>query len=127
MRDSARPVSPALISFSSMRFVFPSTLETFGIVLVEALAYEVPAIAAEVGAAREILGGGAAGWLLPDDRAASLTATLNEVLHHPVAAQARVRAGRARVEQFYDLDTNAAALAGWLRNASRRPWPRPGI
>ena len=99
-------------------FVFPSTLETFGIVLVEALAYEVPTIAAEVGAAREILADGAAGWLLPDASATSLAAAINQVLHDPLAAQARAQVGRQRVEQFYNLDTNAAALAGWLRQAA---------
>ena len=73
-------------------FVFPSTLETFGIVLVEALAYEVPVIAAAVGAARDILAKGTAGWLLPDTRATSLTAAINEVLRDPLAAQIRVQA-----------------------------------
>ncbi len=99
-------------------FVFPSTLETFGIVLVEALAYEVPVIAAEVGAAREILANGAAGWLLPDTRPTSLTAAINEVLRNPLTAQTRVQAGRLSVEKFHNLDTNAAALAGWLRKAA---------
>jgi len=100
-------------------FVFPSTLETFGIVLVEALAYEVPVIAAVVGAAREILADGAAGWLLPDDRPTSLVAAIQEVLRDPLAAQVKVQRGRAQVEVNYNLDTNAAALAGWLRNAPR--------
>ena len=97
-------------------FVFPSTLETFGIVLVEALAYEVPVISAEVGAAREILAHGETGCLLPDASAASLAAAIKQTLHAAMATQARVQAGRARVETFYNLDTNAATLAGWLRN-----------
>ncbi len=100
-------------------FVFPSTLETFGIVLVEALAFEVPVIAAAVGAARDILANGAAGWVLPDDRPTSLVAAIHEVLRDPQAAQAKAQRGRARVELLYDLDINASLLAGWLRNAPK--------
>ncbi len=99
-------------------FVFPSTLETFGIVLVEALAFEVPAIAAEVGAAREILAGGAAGWLLPDGQISSLATAIHAVLDDPRAARIKVEQGRARAEQFYNLATNATALAGWLRQSA---------
>ncbi len=101
-------------------FVFPSTLETFGIVLVEALAYEVPVIAAEVGAAREILARGDAGWLLPDARVDTLASAISQTLLNALATQARVQAGRARVEKCYNLDTNAAVLADWLRNGPQK-------
>jgi glycosyltransferase involved in cell wall biosynthesis len=97
-------------------FVFPSTLETFGIVLLEALAFEVPVISANVGAAAEILENDDAGILLDKCDAASLTAALEELLN-PSASAARVERGRIRIEKDFNLETNAARLAGWLREA----------
>lgn len=98
-------------------FVFPSSLETFGIVLLEALAFQVPVVSADVGAAREILGGGDAGWLLERVDERTLATAIHSALEDPDTALAKTAAGRRRVEQDYNLDTNAQQLAEWLRNA----------
>lgn len=95
-------------------FVFPSTLETFGIVLIEALAFQVPVISAEVGAAREALDDGRAGWLLRETSAESLAVVIREALLDPAGANRRGLLGRQRAERDYNLDTNARRLAGWL-------------
>ncbi len=97
--------------------VFPSTLETFGIVLVEALGFQVPVVSADVGAAREVLVDGEAGWLLERLTADALAATIREVLAHPSEAALRAKRGRLIVEQDYNLDTNARKLAHWLTSA----------
>lgn len=98
-------------------FVLPSRLETFGIVLVEALAFGVPAVATDVGAAREILADGRAGWLLPKATVLPLAATICEVLDEPGEAELRAQYGRARAERSYNLETNARKLADWLQRA----------
>ncbi len=97
--------------------VFPSRLETFGIVLVEALAFGVPIVSADVGAARELLLGGRAGWLLERLDAASLTTAIGEALAQPALAQAKATLGRRHAEQQFDVRANAERLAAWLAAA----------
>jgi glycosyltransferase involved in cell wall biosynthesis len=96
-------------------FIFPSRLETFGIVLVEALAFGVPIIASRAGAAAEILQDGAAGLLLDRVDAASLNAAVNEALANPGAALERARLGFERAKAEYDISKNARRLATLLR------------
>lgn len=98
-------------------FVFPSALETFGIVLLEALAFEVPVVASDVGAARDVLAGGRAGLLLERRDPDALAAAIASVLDHPEAARARAAAGRARVEARFEVGANTARLAALLRGA----------
>jgi len=96
-------------------FVFPSTLETFGIVLVEAIAFEVPVVSADVGAAREILADGAAGWLLPSLTKEALAEAIGAALARTDSVRRRVELGRQQAAEHFNLATNAARLAGWLR------------
>ncbi len=100
-------------------FVFPSTLETFGIVLLEAQSFGLPVIATEAGAAREILDNGQAGWLLREGTAEALANSMAEALSNPALAQQKARAGRQRVEQHFNLDTNTEKLAKWLRDLAK--------
>lgn len=95
-------------------FVFPSALETFGIVLLEALAFEVPVVASDVGAARDVLADGRAGILLTRLERSSLAAAITSVLDDPEGARARARAGRARVEAEFELRANTRRLADLL-------------
>ena len=95
-------------------FVFPSRLETFGIVLLEALAFEVPIVASDAGAARSILGGGTYGCLLPELSEEAIRAALDGVLSSPGAARAKVLEGHQRFGRDFDLPKNTETLAGWL-------------
>jgi glycosyltransferase involved in cell wall biosynthesis len=101
-------------------FVFPSALETFGIVLLEALAFEVPVISADVGAARFVLAEGKAGCLLshpPDETISSeiLAEALSSVLRNRTETRERVTTGRRQVEELFDLSRNTERLAARLR------------
>ena len=104
-------------------FVFPSELETFGIVLVEALAFGVPVISTDTGAARYILSDGRAGLLLEDRRPETLAQALRRVLGDLPAARQRARYGRSRVEEDFDLSKNTQRLATWLEEAVRAARP----
>lgn len=96
-------------------FVFPSRLETFGIVLLEALAFGVPIIASAAGAARSILGQGQFGRLLESLNEESLAAAIEEFLGNPKIATDRAIAGRKSFEERFDLNRNAERLAALLR------------
>lgn len=100
-------------------FVFPSTLETFGLVLVEALALGVPVITGNVGAAAELMGADERGLVLQDYHAATLKQALENLLNDYPAAAKRAEAGRAWVEQRHNLARNAGVLAETLRGLRR--------
>jgi glycosyltransferase involved in cell wall biosynthesis len=96
-------------------FVFPSTLETFGLVLLEALAFGVPVIASRAGAADELIGNNERGLLLKDPQLSTLKTALDDVLENYPAAVRRSQAGRAWVEQRHELARNAGVLARTLQ------------
>lgn len=94
--------------------VFPSALETFGIVILEAMAFEVPVITSDAGAARQLTRNGTTGWLLESLDVPGLARTINQVLNQPAQTRVRVTAARLVVEQEYNLAVNAERLGGWL-------------
>lgn len=96
-------------------FIFPSTLETYGLVLLEAMAFGVPIIAGPVGAAAELLGADERGLLLRDHQPATLQAAITRLLTDYPAAVQRAAAARAWVEQRHDLNLNARRLAKTLQ------------
>jgi phosphatidylinositol alpha 1,6-mannosyltransferase len=74
-------------------FLFPSTTDTFGNVLLEAMASGLPIIGADVGPTRELVGD-SRGWLVERDRADALAAAIIACVDDP--ASRRERAARAR-------------------------------
>jgi glycosyltransferase involved in cell wall biosynthesis len=95
-------------------FIFPSQLETFGIVLVEALAFGVPIISSRAGAAEEILENGKAGLLLDAPTVENLSAAIDEFLTDRHAAETRAAYGRRRAEAEYELSRNSQRLSTLL-------------
>jgi hypothetical protein len=96
-------------------FVFPSALETFGIVLLEALAFQVPVVSSEVGAAREILDDGRAGILLSAITPESIASAVHQVMDDPRETRMRVEHGSRRVAERYALNANLERLADALQ------------
>jgi hypothetical protein len=101
-------------------FVFPSRLETFGIVLLEALAFEVPVVASDTGAARSIVGAGGFGKILPEVTSEALRSALEDVLTDLAQARALAGRGRERFERDFDLVANTAKLAALLTEGRDR-------
>ncbi len=94
--------------------MFPSRLETFGIVLLEALAFGVPVISSRAGAAADILEDGRNGLLLDAVSAPGIADAVERVRSDPEGARARSLAGRRRVERDFALASNAERLAEGL-------------
>ncbi|GAB4414032.1 MAG: hypothetical protein OHK0021_21580 [Bryobacter sp.] len=96
-------------------FVFPSRLETFGIVLLEAHSFGVATIASSSGAAAELLDHGQAGWLLPELSRETLRRAIAEALAQPALRQQKSQRGQALLAQRYLLGPNTRALAAFLQ------------
>ena len=76
-------------------------------VMIEALAYQRPAITTAISGIPELIRDGDTGLLVPPGDAAALASALLRVRDDPEAALAMARRGRAHVVDEFDLETNA--------------------
>jgi phosphatidylinositol alpha-mannosyltransferase len=82
-------------------FVAPATgQESFGYVLVEAMAAGVPVVASDIAGYREVVRSGIEGLLVPPGDPARLADAVSRVLSDPVLAARLSEAGRARAAAF---------------------------
>jgi glycosyltransferase involved in cell wall biosynthesis len=81
-------------------FVLPSEWESFGLVLLDALAARTPIVATGVGAIPEVLDGGAAGLLVPYGDVPAIADALRTVLQDPDGTRTRVARGWERVSRM---------------------------
>lgn len=92
-------------------FVMPSVREAFGMVLVEAMASGLPAVAAEIkGVTDEIIAHGLTGVLVPPGDAGALAAAMRSLLADSSGAAAMGRHARESVINAYGID---AARQRW--------------
>lgn len=99
-------------------FLFPSTTETLGMSMIEALASGVPVIAARSGASEEVVSEGKAGLLYESDSRADLASCIrrlseNEDLRRRMGAEARA----AAEERSWEKSTRA--LRGYYEQARK--------
>ncbi|MHC4887284.1 MAG: glycosyltransferase, partial [Planctomycetota bacterium] len=80
--------------------VFPSTTETQGMVVLEALARMTPVVAADALGPGEILAGGQAGWLAEPKSVESLGRCMEEAFSDPELTQGKVKEGRRLAESY---------------------------
>jgi phosphatidylinositol alpha-mannosyltransferase len=98
--------------------------ESFGIVLLEAMAAGAPVVASDLDAFRRVLDDGAAGRLFALDDAAALVTTLDELLADPVERE-RLRARGSDVVRRYDWPVVAGAIIDVYETViAAKPVPR---
>lgn len=95
-------------------FVFPSHLETFGIVLLEAMAFGVPIISARTGAADEILAQARCGALLDSITPTAIAAAVRELIQDPGKRRLLSENGRRAFLERFEIQRTAQQLARLL-------------
>jgi glycosyltransferase involved in cell wall biosynthesis len=91
-------------------FLLPTRDETFGIVLLEAMAAGLPVVASRVGGIPEIVSSDEVGWLVPSDDPSAVTGKLAELMRD---RDLRVRFGekaRKSLIGHFDLQTHGMRL-----------------
>jgi glycosyltransferase involved in cell wall biosynthesis len=92
-------------------------LEGIPVALIEALASGLPAVGTQAGGTPELMGEGA-GILVPPGDAEALAQALERLASEPELRAALARAGRARVEERFDVNRVASELATRFRDCA---------
>jgi len=101
-------------------FVSPAVgQESFGIVLVEAMAAGLPVIASDIPGYREVVRDGVDGILVPPHDANALATAIRRVLEDPALASVLSRAGRERAREF-SWDVVAPRIEAVYERVARR-------
>ena len=85
-------------------FVMPSHYETFGISVIEAMAFGLPVVATHVGGLPEVVEDGVTGILVPPKDSKALAEALLQLLRDPDLSARMGQAGRERVRSEFTVD-----------------------
>ena len=91
-------------------FCLPSTKETFGITLLEAMAFQVPIVSTDCAGPREILPHRENALIAPRNDAAALAAAMATLLEDRDLQKRLVRSARETLRKKYEFDDNAGKL-----------------
>ena len=101
-------------------FVLASFAEGVPVVLMEAMAMEIPCVATWVAGIPELITDGAQGLLVAPSDEEGLARAIARLLDDPELRRRLGQAGRARVLEQYDLDTNVSRMAEIVRRRLAR-------
>jgi phosphatidyl-myo-inositol alpha-mannosyltransferase len=108
-------------------FIGPATgSESFGIVLLEAMAAGLPVVASDIAGYRDVVRHDVEGLLVPPGDAAALGSAAARILADPTLAARLARAGRARARDF-SWDTLVARVETRYEEAMRRRHARQPV
>ncbi|ANT60171.1 colanic acid biosynthesis glycosyltransferase WcaL [Salipiger sp. CCB-MM3] len=99
-------------------FVLPSFAEGVPVVLMEAMAAQLPVVTTRIAGVPELVEHGASGLLVPPGEAGALAAALDSLLSDPDARRRMGAAGRAKVIAEFDIKTEAAKLSALFSEGS---------
>jgi colanic acid/amylovoran biosynthesis glycosyltransferase len=101
---------------ASDAFVLSSFLEGVPVVLMEAMAMELPCIATWITGIPEIIESGLEGLLVPPASASAIADAVGRLMDDPAAARQLGSAARRKVATRYHLEQNVARLADEFRS-----------
>jgi len=99
-------------------FVLPSFAEGIPVVLMEAMAMQIPCIATRVMGVPELIRDGENGLLVDPADPEQLALAISRLIEDPVLREALALGGRRRVVECYSLKRNTAHFADLLRGAA---------
>lgn len=99
--------------------------EAFSLILAEAAASGLPAVASRIGGIPEVVANQVTGELVPPGDRAALLAALSGLLDQPARRLAMGQAARRRAEALFDLDAMIGATLGHY--AALLPQPNPSL
>jgi glycosyltransferase involved in cell wall biosynthesis len=89
---------------------FPSHAESFGVVLIEAMAMELSVVSTDCDGVLDIVVNGETGYYVPPRHAPELAAALLKLIDSPETRRRMGKAGRARVLEKFDQQKQIDAL-----------------
>ena len=95
-------------------FALASFAEGVPVVLMEAMAMEIPCVATNIMGGPELIHNESSGLLVPASNAGLLADALERLIHDPALARRLGQAGRLRVIENYNLELNSDQLAKLL-------------
>jgi glycosyltransferase involved in cell wall biosynthesis len=97
-------------------FALPSRMESFPLVLLEAMAGGLPVVATDVGGIPELVAHGETGLLVPPNDPDALADAINDLLDDPQTMERMGERGRQLVSDQYTWDRVAERIAGYFRD-----------
>lgn len=82
-------------------FVFPTLNETFGLVAVEAMEYEIPVVASAEGGIPDIIDNGNSGYTAEKNNPSSLASAIELLIKDPELCKSMGKAGRKLFEEKF--------------------------
>jgi glycosyltransferase involved in cell wall biosynthesis len=104
------PIAEGVYSAADVVCQLSRWQEAFGFVIAEAMACRKPVIGTSVGGIPEVVGDGTTGFLVPPRQPAVAAQRILQLLGDAALRQRMGDAGRARVEELFDLRRNVAEL-----------------
>lgn len=98
-------------------FLFPSLREAFGVVLIEAAAYQLPAVAFDEGGVPDVIQHGVTGFICPKDDLSIMADRIQELIEHPDKRAQMGQAGRKRFLSEFTEEKYVANLSRALQEA----------
>ena len=99
--------------------IHPSGRESFGRVIIEALAREIPVVAARSGGAEEILTDGETGFLVPVKDPEALAGAVLSMIDNPARSRDMAQRGRTEVKEKYSITRTAMGLKEEIKRIMR--------
>jgi glycosyltransferase involved in cell wall biosynthesis len=97
-------------------FALPSYAEGLPVVLMEAMSVGIACVSTRIAGIPELIEDGVNGLLVTPSDVVGLEDALERLIRDPALRQRLAEAGRTRVMQAYDLNTNLIALAELFRH-----------
>lgn len=110
------PETAALLASASVLVVPSQAHESFGLTIIEAMAFGVPVVTTDVGGMPEVLGDSNAGYVCSKDDPLEFAVAIKNILGNPTLAAELGRNGRQAFEQRFTASTMAQQYESIIKN-----------